>query len=308
MERKSATGAGRGLGKRFNEYHGPTAVLAVAVYAGWGALVFGHDTLPAYLFFPMAAYLTALHTSLQHESIHALYNWPRWLRNLIAFPPLGLVYPYPLYKRLHKTHHRDARLTDPIDDPESFYVTPERWQRVGALGRALLLAHQTLAGRMILGPVLAVFGLVATEVPKLLRLDGEAVRTWGVHALLVAALFTAVEAAGLAWWAYVLCFAWPGLMLTLLRSFAEHRSADEPQARTAIVESGSFFGLLYLFNNLHVVHHRDPAMPWYEIPTFYRENRDRLAAENGGFVYAGYGELIRRHLFKPVFHPVHPAY
>jgi len=282
--------------------------LAVAVYVGWAALVFGHDALPAYLFFPLAAYLTALHTSLQHESIHALYNWPQWLRNLIAFPPLGLVFPYPLYRKLHKIHHRDARVTDPIDDPESFYVTPERWRRVGSLGRALLLAHQTLAGRMVLGPVLAVYGLVATEGPKLLRLDGEAVRTWGVHALLIAILFAVVEAAGLAWWIYVLCFAWPGLMLTLLRSFAEHRSADEPQARTAIVESGNFFGLLYLFNNLHVVHHRDPAMPWYEIPAFYRENRDRLAAENGGFVYAGYGELIRRHLFKPVFHPVHPAY
>ena len=33
--------------------------------------------------------------------------------------------------------------------------------------------------------------------------------------------------------------------------------------RTAIVEGSWFFGPLFLFNNLHSLHHAEPLMPWY---------------------------------------------
>ena len=293
----------------FLKWHGPTAVLAVLVYSGWGALVLLHNHIPIFILFVLAGYLTALHTSLQHESIHALYAWPRWLQALVAYPPLGLVFPYPHYKKLHIIHHRDARVTDPLDDPESYYVTPDQWNRAGAIGQALLLANNSLAGRMILGPVITVFRLVRQELPKILRLDGKTIQLRLVHAVLIAALFWIVTGvAGMPVWKYILCFAWPGLMLTLLRSFAEHRSADLPGERTAIVESGRFMGVLFLYNNLHVVHHRQPAMPWYQIPGFYQENKLQLLAENGGYVYRGYGEILSKYLFKPVMHPIHPGY
>jgi len=66
------------------------------------------------------------------------------------------------------------------------------------------------------------------------------------------------------------------------------------------------FGLLYLYNNLHVAHHLKPTMAWYDIPGFYRDNRVELLENNAHFVYKGYGELARRYLFVPVFSPVHP--
>jgi fatty acid desaturase len=64
---------------------------------------------------------------------------------------------------------------------------------------------------------------------------------------------------------------------------------------------------LFLYNNLHVVHHRMPAMPWYDIPRYYRENRDELLEGNGQFVFRGYWVLVRKYLLSPVFNPVHPT-
>jgi fatty acid desaturase len=108
------------------------------------------------------------------------------------------------------------------------------------------------------------------------------------------------------WWQYCLLVAYPGLSLGLLRAFTEHRAAEDSQERTASVESNVLFGLLYLYNNLHDAHHLKPAMPWYDIPRYYRANRVDLLKGNAHFVYRGYAQLAKRYLFVPVFSPVHP--
>jgi fatty acid desaturase len=109
------------------------------------------------------------------------------------------------------------------------------------------------------------------------------------------------------WWQYVLLVAYPGMSLGLLRAFYEHRAASEPAERTASVESNFVFGMLFLYNNLHVVHHRNPAMPWYEIRRYYREHKNELLRGNGQFVFSGYAVLARKFLLVPVFKPVHPT-
>ena len=69
--------------------------------------------------------LLTLHSSLQHEIAHGHpTRWPRFNR-LLAIVPLSLWLPYARYQQMHLAHHHDDRLTDPIDDPESFYLTPE---------------------------------------------------------------------------------------------------------------------------------------------------------------------------------------
>ena len=121
-----------------------------------------------------------------------------------------------------------------------------------------------------------------------------------MHATLVALLFWFISGVcGFPWWKYCLLVAYAGLSLTLLRTFTEHRAAEDSEKRTAAVESNAIFGLLYLYNNLHVAHHLQPTMPWYDIPSFYRANRDELLRRNGGFVYSGYGQLARRYFFVP---------
>ena len=106
--------------------------------------------------------------------------------------------------------------------------------------------------------------------------------------------------------AYVALFAYPGLSLTLLRSYAEHHPAAERDRRTAIVLGGPLSRLLYLNNNLHVVHHSRPDLPWHAIPAAFSARRGHYTAEAGGHVYAGYPTLLRRFLFRAGRHPVHP--
>src|SRR5262249_17745391 len=105
---------------------------------------------------------------------------------------------------------------------------------------------------------------------------------------------------------YIFGIVYPAVSLMLLRSFAEHRAASEVYERTAIVENAPVLGLLYLYNNLHAAHHEIPNLAWYQIPAWYRENRERQIRENGGLVYDGYADVARRYMFQPHDALLHP--
>ena len=81
---------------------------------------------------------------------------------------------------------------------------------------------------------------------------------------------------------------------------------DAGHERVAIVENARILGPIFLFNNLHSLHHEDPTIPWYRYPAYYRANRERLIAENGGLVYDSYLDIARRFLFKPHDQVEHP--
>ncbi len=290
-------------------YEVPTLVLAAALYAAWGVLVWWHRAVPGWLLFLLGGYLAQLHFSLQHESIHAMRHLPKWLRWAVVWPPLNLWLPYPFYNRGHSAHHVNFHLTHPQRDTESAYHSAPAWSAYGPARRAIYRANQTLAFRVLLGPVLRLHKLVRNEGGRMLAGDFSHLGTWLVHALSVApVLYFVIAVCDMGLGDYLLYFVYPGMMLGALRSFTEHRWSDTPHARVAIVESNLFFGLMYLYNNLHHVHHRAPTMPWYEIPVHYRRHRDALLAGNGHFYYQGYGEIARRYLFRPVFEPVHPKW
>ena len=82
----------------------------------------------------------------------------------------------------------------------------------------------------------------------------------------------------------------------------EHRPAADPGARCAVVEDSGPFAFLFLYNNLHAVHHRWPAVPWYRLPALYRARRDDILAWNGGYLIDGYHTIARRFLFRPKDH------
>ncbi len=295
------------LTRKFRQFDGPTWVVAAVLYALWFSLIWFNALLPWWIIMPVGAYLLAWHFSLQHEAIHAFRGVPAWLRFAVVFPPLGLWFPYPLYRKSHSTHHRDVHLTVPGVDTESYYVLRSDWERMGSLKRALLTFNQTMAGRLLIGPALRLSILVKKETRRVLQGDFSHLPHWAIHWVAVGLLFWFI--AGVCrfpWWQYCLLVAYPGLSLSLLRAFTEHRAAADSQERTASVESNALFGMLYLYNNLHVAHHLQPTMAWYDIPRFYQVHRDELLKSNGEFVYKGYGQLARRYLFKPVFSPVHP--
>lgn len=285
----------------------PTLVLAVLLYLAWASLVRWHAVVPTALLFVLGGCIAQLHSSLQHEAIHAMRRVPKALRLALVWPPLNLWLPYALYHRSHSSHHVNFHLTHPQKDTESVYHSAQAWEAYGPLRRTLFAANQTLAFRLVAGPWLCLGSLLRSELGRLARGDFSHGGIWLVHAAGVTPiLWYVTQFCDMPLAEYLLCFVYPGMMLGALRSFTEHRWDDAPHERVAIVESNALFGLLYLNNNLHHVHHRSPTMPWYEIPGHFRRHREAVLAANGNFYYSGYGQIARRYLLRPVFRPVHP--
>jgi fatty acid desaturase len=286
---------------------GPTWIVAGVIYSGWGIATWHFALLPWWLLLPLGAFLIAWHGSLQHEAVHGqLAPW-RWLNDAVALPPLGLWLPFPIYRATHRAHHDFRILTEPWRDPESFYVDQDTWGRLGAPVRALLHAHNTMLGRLLLGPFLVVGQFYWGEVRALRHGDRQHLAIWLWHLPLIAlVLVWLVGVCGIPVVAYLALFVLPGVSLTLVRSFAEHKAAYTPLERTAIVDAAPPLSLLFLNNNLHYAHHKRPDLPWHALPAYYRTHRAQLLDENGGLQYRGYGEILRRFLLRPVDTPVHP--
>jgi fatty acid desaturase len=284
----------------------PTVALAFTIYGGWVAITWWWRELPAPLLVILGGWLLAWHGSLQHETIHHHPTRLSWLNQAIGFPPLALWLPYELYRRSHLRHHRDHHVTDPMEDPESAYLTAGAWLRFGRIGRTLHRARLTLSGRMVLCPVLMVVEFWQTELGHLAMGDSDRRLVWLRHMVAVSVILAwVVLICRMPLWIYILALVYPGLALTQVRAFGEHRWALDPAHRTAIVEA-PVLGLLFLHNNLHALHHASPHLPWYRLPIVYRLTRDDLVRRNGGLVYRGYGDVARRFLWQPHDAPVHP--
>jgi fatty acid desaturase len=286
----------------------PTWIVAVAIYLCWAALIIFNRQIPWPLLMLAGGYVLAWHFSLQHEAIHGWRSLPLWLRTVVVWPPIGGWLPYEIYRRSHTIHHRDENLTFPGLDTESVYHHPEAWAGYSRLWRAVLMFNQTLLGRLTIGPLLRLRKLLLTETAMLRRGDFSNVGIWLGFAAGLAGVLAFVKLVGhMPIWKYYLLIVYPGFSLGLLRAFIEHRWGQTPEERIASVESNWVFGLLFLWNNLHIVHHLEPALAWFEIPAAYRRDRARYLEQNGHYLFSGYGEIARRWLVRPVFTPIHPA-
>ncbi|MDR5664971.1 fatty acid desaturase, partial [Burkholderia cenocepacia] len=224
------------------------------------------------------------HLSLQHELLHGHPTRSAFVNKLLGYPPLTIWYPYTLYRDTHLEHHRDEDLTVPGVDPETNYVTRERWARLPRWRRALMVARKTFIGRIVVGPPLAVATTFRDAVVAFRRGDFRYLPMWATHAACVVALLAGLQwAIGVPW------------------------CAPHPKARITINEAGFAMRLLYLNNNYHLVHHDLPKLPWYDLPRAYRMRRAAYAEKCGGFVIrGGYRALLARHAWTPTDPPVHP--
>jgi fatty acid desaturase len=286
----------------------PTLGLAAGVYLAFGLLTWFNNALPWWLVVPLGGYIVALHGSLQHEAVHG-YPFPknRWLTAGVVFPSLWLWLPFTYYREIHLAHHRDEALTCPLTDPESYYVTPTKWATMGWFHRQLRRWLTTLSGRLILGPPYTIWRAGCRLLDAVLRGDKPHLAQWLEHVPAVAlVLVWVMGVCRIPLWEYLLLYVYPGLSLTLLRSFAEHRAAITVSERIATLETNSVMGLLFANNNLHMLHHVEPATVWHHRPARYRARKAELDAANGGYVIHGYGELFRKYLFRSKEQPVHP--
>jgi fatty acid desaturase len=290
-----------------------TLAVAAAIYGGFGLVTWYFHSLPLWVVVPLGAVLIAWHGSLQHETIHTHPFASRRLNALLGGVPLSLFIPYTLYRRTHLWHHRFGGriLTDPLVDPESFYLTQGAMANASAPVRFLRRANTTLLGRLILGPFIATGTFLAGPARNLALARGREWRIWAAHGVAVATvLLWVVGICKINVFVYIACFVYPGQSLTLLRSFAEHRASADPAQRTAVVDSNPLLSLIFLYNNLHVVHHDRPALPWYRLPAAWRKlqaDGGDAAARTAGMVYAGgYLEVLARYLLRPAIDVEHP--
>jgi fatty acid desaturase len=292
--------------RRWSGVEWPTLGLIVGCYALWGAT--GLLIWPAHpvVALVLLGFVVALQSSITHEVLHGHPTRNARINEALVFLPIGLVWPFRRFKALHLRHHADERLTDPFDDPESYYHA--RWQHddFPAAMKMLLNLNNTMIGRFILGPLLSVAGSFLD-----LKLIGEGDRAaglaWGLHLVgLGVVLPVVVYGFGIPLWLYVLVPVWFGLGLISIRSFAEHQWSERPAGRTIIVER-SPLSFLFLNNNLHFVHHRNPTIAWYELPRLFRERRDEWVKMNNGYVVPNYFALLKEYAFRPKEPVVHPA-
>lgn len=257
---------------------------------------------------PVMAVLAAFHGSLQHETIHGHPTPWVWLNETLVSLPLTAVFPYRRYRDLHLCHHRDENLTDPFEDPESYFWCEDDTRRMRPVARRLFEINNTFVGRLLIGPLLTVVGFCRTEARRLRQGEAGVRRAWGLHLAGLLVLVTIITGVfGMPLWVYATCVIYPALSLTAMRSYAEHQAAENVGARSAIVETNPLLSLLYLNNNLHIVHHASPATPWYAIPALYRERRQQYLAANENTLFTGYAQIARRFAFavkQPVAHPI----
>ncbi len=285
----------------------PTVILASVIHGGWLALTYATPTLPWWIASPAGAWLIAWHSSLQHEVLHG--HPTRWsaVNHAIAIVPLSLWLPYALYRETHLRHHTDDRLTDPLDDPESYYWTAASWSALGPVGRALVRAQTTLAGRIVIGPFWNILRFLRSEARACCG-SAESRRLWAWHGVAcLPVLFWLIVICDVSITFYVFAMIIPGTALLGIRSFAEHRWSDDVARRTALVEGAWVLGPLFLFNNLHAAHHAAPGVPWFRLPAWAAANRAQLVAANGGLVYRGYGDVARRFWRRAHDRPLHPG-
>ena len=285
-----------------------TLLIAACCYAAWLTLLIFHNAIPIWLLIPLGGYVVCLHGSLQHEAVHGRPTSRGWFNSLLVMPPLSLGYPYQIYREEHLQHHRCEVLTDSIEDPETLYFTAEQWQNKKAFFKWVQKANFTLLGRLTIGPAVATVTLWRNQLRKILQGDPIRAGIWILHLLLSATLILfAYYAVGLPPWKYVLCFAYPGIALTLLRSYTEHRWSDNADERTIIIEGSPITELLYLNNNYHWLHHENPQLPWYFLRREFTQRRGDVMQANGHFYIRSYLHLIPRLWRDKLIPPAHPA-
>jgi fatty acid desaturase len=297
------------MDEKTREFEWPTLVVLILSYAVWAVGTTLWDNVA-----PMSLFLTAVaiaqFSSLQHETLHGHPFANARLNEALVFPALMLFMPFRRFRDLHLQHHYDPTLTDPFDDPESNFQAPEVWAALSRPMRAIYRFNNTLFGRMAVGPAIGLWALVKGDWLAWRHGNTDVAVAWLLNALGALPVIWWLMAVGtMPGWAYLVA-VYLGYSLLKIRTYLEHRAHEAARARTVVIEDRGPLSLLFLNNNLHVVHHMHPTTPWYRLPALYAARRAYYLRRNEAYVYRSYGEIFRQYLFRakdPVPHPIYPV-
>jgi len=265
--------------------------------------------LPTPIWVAISAVNITLFMSLTHEVVHGHPTRISRLNSLLVVLPIGWSIPFERFRDTHIAHHDTSELTDPFDDPESWYLAGQNWDEISAIKRCVLVFNNTLFGRMAIGPLLGLGRYYWAEIAILICKPAQrryVFLVWAKHIALCAVMAWAyIYLTHLAAW-QVLLSIYLGHSLLYVRTFLEHQAAPDHSERTVIIEKACPIAFLFLFNNYHFVHHLHPGIPWYKLPRVYHNNREEYLARNGAYVYRSYMGIFRKYFLSakdPVAHP-----
>ena len=252
----------------------PTLVFFVAVVAAWVAVgvlawrgvlgwgpTLGLQTLLAYLVF------TPLHEA-SHGNIAGRDKRLRTLEELVGWlSGIPLLAPYSAFRKLHLEHH--AHTNDEEKDPDFWVAGTTRW---ATFWRCLtILPHYYWR---------IFWGAVRSPLAR----DSSVLVTVAVYGILIVALTVAGHGA------WVLT-AWvgPAILATTVLAFVFDWLPHQPHRERSRYGNSRILlfpglGVLLTNQNLHLVHHLYPRIPFYRYGTFFREARPALAAKGAPIV------------------------
>ena len=249
-----------------------------------------------------------LHSSLTHEMLHGHPFRSCFWNAALVFPALSVFIPYLRFKDTHLAHHKDERLTDPYDDPETNFLDPSVWRRLPKTMQKVLRFNNTLCGRIFIGPVISQFCFVLADLRSMIRGDRRVWLGWMLHVpsvLCVAIALTYFSNVSLFTW--VMC-AYVALSILKIRTYLEHRAYDDFRGRTVVIADRGILALLFLNNNFHAVHHKFPKLSWFELPAVFQRQKNAVLSENHGYYYPSYRQIFSTYFFKAKDQVAHPLW
>ena len=285
----------------------PTLGLILGVYLGFflaTTVLFQMAPVMAVIVLALAI---VLHSSLMHEVLHGHPTRNEALNAALIFVNIGLFVPYLRFKDTHLEHHRDENLTDPYDDPESNYCDPEVWAFCGPMRRGVLRFNNTLCGRMLIGPLIGQFSFMLFDAKAIKKGDRRVLLGWLLHVPALLPVVYWILNYGTMPVALYLTSAYIALSILKIRTFLEHRAHPLARGRSVVIEQQCLFSFLFLNNSYHAVHHAHPKIAWYDLPAKFAAHRERYLAQNEGYSYASYKEILGKYMFTakdPVAHPI----
>ena len=270
-----------------------TLLLVMTIWGAWSYSVFIIPVDMIWISVVVLPFTLTLYQSCQHEAIHHHPFTQSYYNDMIVMMPLTLLVPYYYFKESHLKHHQ-SDITDPDDDPESFYVTQEVWNDLSIWQQKILIFNNCILGRLILGRLIYIYRL-----PSLIKASNHKI-VWLSHVIIVAVLLILIHVySHINIWLYCLC-AFIAESIIAIRSFLEHQCHDD---RTVIIDDNGLLAFLFLNNNYHDIHHKNPAVAWYKLPRIF--DNDRNIYERGYF-YKNYKEIFKKHFLlvkEPIIHP-----
>lgn len=257
----------------------PTLILAVALPTTLLAVIalgLGH-ILPLWACTPILAAVSYAHYTLVHESIHGnVVAKPKglaWINTLVGWiGAMGMGAGWPALQRTHLLHHSH---TNTERDPDilvkgTFVQLLIKWLVMLPMGLLPIFAirfisperYKRLSG--ILSPA------------EVAQVSAVTLFTW---ALLIAAIATGHAADWLMLW--FLPTRLGVLLLNIFFQWLPHHPFDRTErylnTRISLWPGGTF---LLLQQNLHLMHHLWPSVPFYNYARLFRALRPVLVAES----------------------------